>query len=46
MIDFLTGLNDPRMQIYYEPSASDGVYIGEVYGLDETNAALTPDAVV
>ena len=46
MIDFLTGLNDPRMSIYYTASAADGLFVGEVYGLDEANAALTPDAVV
>jgi hypothetical protein len=46
MIGFLTALNDPRMSIYYNASAADGLYVGEVYGLDETNAALTPDAAV
>lgn len=45
MVDVLTALNDPRMMAYYAPNA-DGVYVGEVYGLNEANAALTPDATV
>ena len=42
MVDFLTALNDPRRDVYFSPSASTGEYVGEVYGLDEANAALTP----
>ncbi|HHZ97217.1 MAG TPA: SusD/RagB family nutrient-binding outer membrane lipoprotein [Flavobacteriales bacterium] len=45
MIDHMTATNDPRMSIYYSAN-SDGVFIGEVYGLDETNAALTTDESV
>ena len=43
MVDLLASLNDPRMGVYYSPAVTSGEYIGEVYGLDETNAALTPD---
>jgi|TARA_B110000914_G_scaffold223275_1_gene238421 hypothetical protein len=46
MIDHMTATVDPRMSIYYAASAADGVFVGEVYGLDETNAALTPDDAV
>jgi len=43
MVDFLTALNDPRRDVYFSPSVATGEYVGEVYGLDETNAALTPN---
>jgi hypothetical protein len=45
MVNWLDSLNDPRMMAYYAPNA-DGEYVGEVYGLDEANAALTPDDAV
>ena len=43
MVDYLAGLNDPRLGVYYAPAVSSGEYVGEVYGLDEANAALTPN---
>lgn len=43
MVDALKALGDPRMGIYYEPAVSSGEFVGEVYGLSEENAALTPD---
>ncbi len=46
MVDYLASLNDPRMGVYYSASVASGDYIGEVYGLDEANAALTPDDAV
>ena len=45
MVDVLAALNDPRMGAYYAMNA-DGAYVGEVYGLDEANAALTPNDAV
>jgi hypothetical protein len=45
MVDWMTGLNDPRMGVFFSPNA-DGNYVGEVYGLDEANAALTPNDAV
>ncbi len=41
MVDELTRLNDPRIGLYYSPTVETGTFIGEVYGLDEANAALT-----
>ena len=43
MVDMLASLGDPRVGVYYAPAVSSGEYAGEVYGLDEANAALTPD---
>ena len=43
MVDLLGSLGDPRVGVYYAPAVSSGEYAGEVYGLDEANAALTPD---
>jgi len=43
MVDLLGSLGDPRVGVYYAPAVSSGEYVGEVYGLDEANAALTPD---
>jgi hypothetical protein len=45
IIDFMTGLNDPRMFQYFNAN-TDGVYVGEIYGLTEEDAALTPDASI
>ncbi len=45
MVDWMTGLNDPRMGVFFSPN-TDGNYVGEVYGLDEANAALTPNDAV
>ncbi|MCH2023891.1 MAG: SusD/RagB family nutrient-binding outer membrane lipoprotein [Saprospiraceae bacterium] len=41
MVDVLDSLNDPRVGFYYAPAANSGNYVGEVYGLNEANAALT-----
>ena len=46
MVDYLASLNDPRMGVYYSAAVASGEYVGEVYGLDEANAALTPDDAV
>lgn len=46
MVDYLAGMSDPRLSAYYAPAAASGDYVGEVYGLDEANAALTPDDAV
>ncbi|WCL83047.1 SusD/RagB family nutrient-binding outer membrane lipoprotein [Saprospira sp. CCB-QB6] len=46
MVDELLRLNDPRVGFYYEPASATGTYVGEVYGLSESNAALTTDAEV
>ncbi|MGH1337197.1 MAG: SusD/RagB family nutrient-binding outer membrane lipoprotein [Aureispira sp.] len=43
MVDELTRLGDPRRGFYYAPNAS-GLFVGEVYGLTEADAALTLDA--
>ena len=42
MVDYLTTNADPRLSVYYAPNAA-GAYVGEVYGLNEANAALTPN---
>lgn len=44
MVDELTRLADPRIGFYYEPAVNSGTFVGEVYGLTEADAALTPDA--
>ncbi|MGA1373193.1 MAG: SusD/RagB family nutrient-binding outer membrane lipoprotein [Flavobacteriales bacterium] len=46
MVDYLAAHEDPRMAAFYAPAASSGAFVGEVYGLSEANAALTPDADV
>ena len=46
MVDYLAGLNDPRLGVYYSPRDEDGTFVGEVYGLSEENAALTPNTAV
>ena len=43
MIDELDRLGDPRIGFFYAPTASGGAYVGEVYGLNEANGALTLD---
>lgn len=43
MVDELDRLNDPRMGIYYEPALNSGNFVGEVYGLTEADAAVTPN---
>lgn len=48
MVDELTRLNDPRIGFFYAPTASsvaagNPVFVGEVYGLTESDAALTTD---
>lgn len=43
MVDELTRLDDPRIGIYYEPAANTGTFVGEVYGLTEADAAVTPN---
>lgn len=45
IIDYMSGLDDPRMGHYFNPN-TDGDYVGEVYGLTEEDAALTPDASI
>jgi len=40
MVDYLKANNDPRLGVFFAPNAS-GEYEGEVYGLNEANAALT-----
>lgn len=44
MVDELKRLNDPRIGLYYAPTASSNTFVGEVYGLTEAAAALTLDA--
>lgn len=46
MVDELNRLGDPRVGFYYEPAVNTGTYVGEVYGLSEANAALTPNDAV
>ncbi len=41
MVNELNRLSDPRVGFYYEPAVNGGTFVGEVYGLDEANAALT-----
>lgn len=41
MVDELNRLTDPRVGFYYSPTVNGGTYVGEVYGLSETNAGLT-----
>jgi hypothetical protein len=43
MVDELSRLADPRIGIYYEPAVNTGTFVGEVYGLSESNAAVTPN---
>lgn len=43
MVDVLEDLGDPRMGFYYSPSVDDGLFVGEIYGLTEADAALTPN---
>lgn len=45
IIDYMTGLSDPRMGHFFNAN-TDGEYVGEVYGLTEEDAALTPDASI
>lgn len=48
LVNKLLELNDPRIDFYAEPTANsvaagEPKYVGEVYGLDEINAAATQD---
>lgn len=48
MVDELARLNDPRLGFYYAPTtasvaAGNPIFVGEVYGLTEADAALTTD---
>lgn len=43
MVDELNRLGDPRIGFYYAPAVNSGTFVGEVYGLTEADAALTPD---
>ncbi len=43
MVDILDNLSDPRIGIFYEPANNSGNFVGEVYGLTEADAALTPN---
>lgn len=43
MVDVLTNLNDPRIAEYYALPLNDSVFVGEVYGLSDGNAASTED---
>jgi len=38
MVDTLTSLNDPRLQLYAEPAAEDGAYRGHFNGWDDLPA--------
>ena len=42
----LEPLADPRMPCFFSPADADTSWTGEVYGLDEGNAAATPNASV
>lgn len=46
MVDYLAGLNDPRLGVYFSPREEDGTFVGEVYGMSEESAALTPNTAV
>ncbi|MDC0600527.1 SusD/RagB family nutrient-binding outer membrane lipoprotein [Flavobacteriales bacterium] len=46
MVDWLSAMNDPRLGVYFNPAVATDTYVGEVYGLDEANAALTPNDAV
>jgi hypothetical protein len=46
MVDYLAAHEDPRMAAFYAPAVASGAFVGEVYGLSEANAALTPDVDV
>ena len=46
MVDELDRLGDPRMSFFYAPAANTSTFVGEVYGLDEANGALTTDGDV
>lgn len=46
MVNKLTDLADPRIGEFYAPTVADGTFVGEVYGLTEEDAALTPNDVV
>ena len=43
MVDWLSSMNDPRLGVYFNTAVTSDTYVGEVYGLDEANAALTPN---
>jgi hypothetical protein len=43
MVDELDRIGDPRIARYYEPAVNSSTFVGEVYGLTEADAALTPN---
>jgi hypothetical protein len=43
MVNTLLDINDPRIGEYYEPAVASGQFVGEIYGLTEEDAAITPD---
>ncbi len=43
MVDVLKELGDPRIGEFYAPTVNTGEFVGEVYGLTEEDAALTPN---
>jgi hypothetical protein len=46
MLDLLVSLNDPRLPYYYAPAESDSSWTGEVYGLNDGDAAATPNSSI
>lgn len=46
MVNHMMDLADPRIGEYFAPRADDGTFVGELYGLTEEAAALTPNAAV
>ncbi len=42
----LDSLSDPRLAAFFNPAVATGLYVGEVYGLTEGNAAATPNSQV
>jgi hypothetical protein len=43
MVDKLNALADPRIGVFFAPALNSGNFVGEVYGLTEADAALTPN---
>ncbi len=45
-LDILDTINDPRLPCFFAKTTATDEWVGEVYGLDEGNAAATPNSSV
>lgn len=46
MVNYMDSLDDPRLPIYAQPTASSGDYVGITYGLSNSAATAIPNANV